>query len=89
MDKQIRLMANTFALGLITLLFSHSIIADPKYGKEVSQECSLFELLLKQKAARIIKGVVGNTGRNAPITPKAKLRRPMPDKIYLVVVFNI
>jgi hypothetical protein len=82
-------MAKTLDLGLITLLFSHSIIAEPKYGKEVSQECSLLELLLKQNAARIMNGVVGKTGKKAPITPKAKLNKPMPDKMYLVVIFNI
>jgi hypothetical protein len=82
-------MARIFALGLITLLFSHSIIAEPKYGKEVSQECSLLELLLKQNAARSMKGVVGNIGKKAPITPKAKEIKPIADRMYLVVVFII
>lgn len=30
----------------------------------------------KQKAAKITSGVVGRIGKNAPIIPKAKLKKP-------------
>jgi hypothetical protein len=71
-ESQIVPRAANLARGLITLFFSQSIIAEPKYGKEVSQECIFFELLLKHNAERIINGVVGKTGRKAPITPRIK-----------------
>ncbi len=72
-DAQIKTMANTFAFGRITLFFSQSIIAEPIWGKEVSQECILLELLLKRYADKIKKGVPGITGRARPKSPRAKL----------------
>jgi len=67
----------------MTLFFSQSIIASPKYGKLVSQECTLFELFEKQKAERITNGVVGRRGRIAPIIPKIRETQPRMKKIDL------
>lgn len=84
-ESQIVPSAANLALGLITLFLSQSIIAEPKYGKEVSQICSFSELLLKHRADKSINGVVGNTGKNAPITPRIKDKKPARRRKY----FNI
>ena len=89
MESQIVPRAANLALGLSVLFLSQSSIAEPKYGKEVSQECIFSELLLKHKADRIIKGVVGNTGRNAPITPKTKEIRPINIKRGFKILFKV
>lgn len=77
------------AFGLITRLFSQSIIASPKYGKEVSQECTLGELFEKRYAARIRKGVVGTIGNTAPTRPKKTDIQPSINKIVLRANFAV
>ncbi|MCT4641743.1 MAG: hypothetical protein N4A33_05545 [Bacteriovoracaceae bacterium] len=70
-------IAKVFALGLITLFCSQSIITDPKYGFVVSQICILLELFEKQYEDNIKKGVVGKRGKKAPIIPNNRLIHPI------------
>ena len=72
-----------FAFFRITRCFSQSIIASPKYGKLVSQECTLGELFENKYAARIRNGVVGSIGNSAPMAPKATHIQPNISKIVL------
>ena len=76
-------IAAHLARGLMTRFFSQSIIALPNTGKEVSQECTLGELLEKQKAAKIRNGVVGITGSKAPMIPKITHIQPRMNKLVL------
>ncbi len=75
--------APALARGFITRFLSQSIIASPKYGMEVSQECTLGEDLEKQKAARSKNGVVGTIGNNAPMKPKTTNIQPKTNKAVL------
>lgn len=72
----------------MSLCSSQSIIALPKYGKLVSQECSLGELLENKKAANSKKGVVGRMGKKAPIKARATHNHANGNKMILEEKFS-
>ena len=53
-----------------------SLIGGLSFGWVMSQLCRRSELCEKQKAASKRKGVVGNNGKTAPITPKMRAIPP-------------
>ncbi len=71
------------ALVLITLRWFQSTTASPKIGIARSQEWKRGEDLEKKKAANNKKGVVGKTGRKAPMNPKRKKIQPQAKRIGL------
>ena len=61
----------------------------PAMGKSKSHAWKRGEDLENKNAERIKKGVVGSTGKKAPITPKAKLIQPRANNISLTVFFYL
>ena len=56
-------------LGAIAPVFRQSEMIGPKVLLFSSQACNLGDDFEKQNAAKMIKGVVGRTGKNAPMAP--------------------
>jgi hypothetical protein len=53
-----------------------SLIIGPKIRFDSSHRCHLSDDLAKQAAETSRKGVVGNNGKNTPITPAPKNMKP-------------
>ncbi len=71
------------ALVLITLRWFQSTTASPNIGMANSHEWKRGDEREKKNAAKSKKGVVGSTGRNAPINPSKKKIQPQAKRIGL------
>ncbi len=73
-------------LACIVIAFStwKSYIIFPKILWLCNHEFNFGELRAKKYAANNTNGVVGKMGKNAPITPNAKLKTPKPAKNILI-----
>ena len=72
----IKTVPRFFTWGLTALCCCQLTRIGPKRRWACNQACKRGLALIKQALASNTKGVVGNKGRNKPIMPSTKLRRP-------------
>ncbi len=89
MDAKINAIAIHFTRVAMAPCFCHSEIGGPNFSWFISQACSFFDPFEKQKAASSKNGTVGNSGKNAPITPRAKEIHPNAIQIYRTYCFPL
>lgn len=79
--------ATTFVELAIDLFLSQSRNGFPNIGWLYNQWWAFGELFKKHHADSNRNGVVGSTGRNAPIIPSAREMNPIENKVVLITEF--
>lgn len=81
-EREIITVQSTLALGFMTRFCCQSFSTGPDKGNCKIHEWNFGEDLENKKADKIKNGVVGSTGKNAPMTPSKKLTHAKINKTH-------